>query len=86
MSQRIFVCAAAAALLFAHPALAHHPTAVSGAGGAGPINTISASTLDAARIMFSATYELIRFGGLSDADLTLGAALSGTHAHSIRMI
>ena len=41
-----FVIAAGAALLLAQPAFAHHPSGVGSTGGAGPINTISASPLD----------------------------------------
>ena len=74
------------ALLLAQPAFAHHPTAVSGAGGAGPINTISATTLDKGQSSFGAVYEFINFGGLSDAALIAGAQLSGSHDHSVKTV
>ena len=41
------VCASAFALLIASSAFAHHPGGTSNTGGAGPIVTISASTLEA---------------------------------------
>src|SRR5262245_44011281 len=87
MLRTLFTSAGSAvAALLAFPALAHHPTAVSGAGGAGPINTFSATTLDQGQSALGAAYEFIRFGGLSDAALAAGATLSGTHDHSIRTI
>lgn len=86
MPRRFVVAAAGGALLLAQPTLAHHPTAVSGTGGAGPINTISATTLDKGQSAFGAVYEFIHFGGLSDAALAAGAALSGSHDHSITSI
>jgi len=85
MSTR-FALATAAGLLLVQPAFAHHPTAISGAGGAGPLNTISATTLDKGQSAFGAVYEFINFGGLSDAALVAGAQLSGTHDHSIKTI
>ena len=39
-------CAGLAALVLASPAYAHHPSGVSSTGGAGPIATITGSTLD----------------------------------------
>jgi hypothetical protein len=81
-----FTIAAGAALLLAAPASAHHPSAISGAGGAGPLNTISATTLDQGQSALSSIYEFIHFGGLSDTALTAGALLSGDHAHSIKTV
>jgi hypothetical protein len=46
MPIKFLVTAAGAAMLLAQPAFAHHPSGVSSTGGAGPINTISATTLD----------------------------------------
>jgi hypothetical protein len=86
MPTRLALAAAGVALLFAQPAFAHHPTAVSGTGGAGPINTISATTLDQGQSAFGAVYEFIHFGGLSNAALIAGAQLSGSHDHSISTI
>ena len=45
MSHRLFGALAASAITLAFPAAAHHPSA-SSAGTAGPITTISATTLD----------------------------------------
>jgi hypothetical protein len=78
--------AGACLALLASPASAHHPAAVSGSGGAGPINTISATTLGQGQSAASVTYEYINFGGLSDADLIAGALASGSHVHSISTI
>src|SRR5262245_40600034 len=86
MPTRFIIAAAAAATLLAPPAFAHHPTAISGTGGAGAINTLSATTLDKGQSAFGAVYEFIHFGGLSDAALIAGAQLSGTHDHSIKTI
>jgi Putative MetA-pathway of phenol degradation len=86
MSSRLAVAAAGGALLLAQPAFAHHPSAVSGAAGAGPLNTISATTLDKGQSAFGSVYEFIHFGGLSDAALIAGAQLSGDHDHSIKTI
>ncbi len=81
-----FAIVGAGALVFAEPGLAHHPTTVSGTGGAGPINTISATTLDKGQSAFGAVYEFIHFGGLSNAALVAGAELSGSHDHSLKTV
>ena len=47
MSRRIAFYSGLFALLLASPAFAHHPGGASNTGGAGPINTISATTLEA---------------------------------------
>src|SRR4051812_47904770 len=73
------------ALLLASPALAHHPGGASNTGGAGPITTISASTLDAGHGAVAFLYEYIAFGGLGDRDL-IEAASKHIHAHSIGTI
>jgi len=86
MPIRLALATVGGVLFIAHPAFAHHPTAVSGTGGAGPINTISATTLDQGQSAFGAVYEFINFGGLSDAALVAGAQLSGSHDHSIKTI
>jgi len=86
MPPRLIFVAAAGAMLLAPPAFAHHPTAVAGTGGAGPINTLPATTLDQGQSAFGAAYEFIHFGGLSDAALIAGAQLSGSHDHSIKTI
>ncbi len=51
MPTRLALAAAGGVLLIAQPAFAHHPSAISGAGGAGPLNTISATTLDKGRTL-----------------------------------
>ena len=76
------VCAGAFALLFATPAFAHHPGGTSNTGGAGPIVTISASTLEAGHGAVAFLSEYLKFGGLSDRDL-IAAAGKHIHAHSI---
>jgi len=78
------VCAGAFAL-FATPAFAHHPGGASNTGGAGPIVTISASTLEAGHGAVAFLYEYISFGGLGDRDL-IDAAGKHIHAHSIGTI
>ena len=78
-------CAGAFALLFATPAFAHHPGGTSNTGGAGPIITISASTLEAGHGAVAFLYEYLKFGGLGDADL-IAAAGKHIHAHSIDTI
>ena len=75
-------CAAAFALSFGPPAFAHHPGGATNAGGAGPITTISASTLEAGHGAVAFLYEYIKFGGLGDAAL-IAAAGQHIHAHSI---
>jgi Putative MetA-pathway of phenol degradation len=67
------------------PAQAHHPGVGGNAGGGGPINTISAGTLDEGQITAAVRYEFIRLGRLSDAEL-LAAASQGNHAHAMRSI
>jgi hypothetical protein len=77
-------CAGAFALI-ATPAFAHHPGGTSNTGGAGPIFTISASTLEAGHGAVAFLYEYIKFGGLGDAQL-IDAASKHIHAHSIDYI
>jgi hypothetical protein len=72
-------------LHFASSALAHHPGSASNTGGAGPITTISASTLEAGHGAVAFLYEYLTFGGLGDADL-IAAAGKHIHAHSIGTI
>lgn len=79
------ICAGAFALLFATPAFAHHPGGTSNTGGAGPIVTISASTLEAGHGAVAFLTEYLKFGGLGDSDL-IAAAGKHIHAHSIGTI
>ena len=78
------ICAGAFALI-ATPAVAHHPGGASNTGGAGPIVTISASTLEAGHGAVAFLTEYLKFGGLGDSDL-IAAAGKHIHAHSIETI
>src|SRR5262245_25134939 len=73
------------ALFLATPVEAHHPGGGGNTGSGGPINTISAGTLDEGQITAAIRYEFIRLGQLSDADL-IAAANQGKHGHSIGSI
>jgi hypothetical protein len=85
MSRRIAFYSSVLTLLLASPALAHHPGGASNTGGAGPLFTISASTLEAGHGAVAFMYEYIKFGGLGDAQL-IDAAGKHIHAHSIGAI
>ena len=85
MLRKIAFTTCAAALL-APSAFAHHPTAVSGSGGAGPIYTISASTLEQGQSAGSVVFEQTQLRSLSEDSLLANANLTGGHAHSIRTI
>src|ERR1044072_6581840 len=76
---------AGACTLIASSALAHHPGGASNTGGAGPIFTISASTLEAGHGAVAFLTEYLKFGGLGDSDL-IAAAGKHIHAHSIDTI
>lgn len=75
-------------MLLATSALAHHPTGVAATGGAGPINTISASTLDKGQSSASIMFEIIKLDPLSDAFLANFGATHGhdQHVHSLSSI
>ena len=77
-------CAGAFALI-ASPAFAHHPGGASNTGGAGPIVTISASTLEAGHGAIAFLTEYLKFGGLDNSDL-IAVAGKHIHAHSIDSI
>ena len=83
MTRKVWLFGAFA--LIASPALAHHPGGASNTGGAGPIVTISASTLEAGHGAVAFLYEYLAFGGLGDRDL-INAAGKHIHAHSIGTI
>ena len=85
MTRRVSLLIGAFALLPAVPAFAHHPGGASNTGGAGPITTISASTLEAGHGAVAFLYEYLKFGGLGDTDL-ITAAGKHIHAHSIGTI
>jgi len=84
MNRSILLFVGACALT-ASPALAHHPGGASNTGGAGPITTISAETLEAGHGAVAFFYEYLKFGGLGDADL-IDAASKHRHVHSIGTI
>ena len=85
MSRRVAILSGAFALFLATPAVAHHPGGAANTGGAGPINTIAATTLDAGHGAVAFLYEYLRFGGIGDNDL-INAAGKHIHAHSIGTI
>ena len=85
MTRRIALYSGVFTLLLASPAFAHHPGGAGNTGGAGPIVTISASTLEAGHGAVAFLYEYIKFGGLGDAEL-IAAAGKHIHAHSIGTI
>ncbi len=77
--------AAAAALAFMPPALAHHPSGVAATGDGGPIATISASTLEAGQSAAGIFFEMVAIDPLSDAELKTFAG-QHIHAHSLDAI
>ena len=82
MRTRFFILAAGAALLLAQPAFAHHPSGVGSTGGAGPINTISASPLEQGEVAASIAFEWIKIDPLSNAFL---ADFGATHGHDVHV-
>jgi hypothetical protein len=82
MPTKLVIAAVGTALLLAHPALAHHPSGVGSTGGAGPINTISASPLDKGETAASIAFEWIKFNPLSNAFL---ANFGATHGHDVHV-
>src|SRR3981081_2268731 len=70
----------------ATPATAHHPGSGGNTGGAGPIFTIPASTLDEGQTAVGVMFEYVRLRTLSNQTLT-GAALSGNEGvHDLKTI
>jgi hypothetical protein len=76
---------AVAALHFPHSALAHHPGSAGNSGGAGPIVTIPATTLEQGHVAAFLIHEYTRLNELSDAVL-IDAAGRHQHVHSIGTI
>ena len=73
-------------LALAGAAAAHHPGGGGNAGGAGPIFTIPASTLEEGQTAVGVMFEYVRLRTLSDQTLT-GAALSGNEGvHDLKTI
>lgn len=90
LSSRLLAAAGACtAIAGSVPAFAHHPGGPGNATGAGPINTISASTLEAGRGVVGVVVDYTNLGALSDETLT-SAALAAheagaghAHVHSL---
>jgi outer membrane putative beta-barrel porin/alpha-amylase len=85
MARRVALLIGVSACLSAAPAFAHHPGSSSNTGSAGPIVTISASTLEAGHGAVAFLAEYIRLGGIGDPQL-IDAVSKHIHAHSIRTI
>jgi hypothetical protein len=82
----------AASFCGAGPAFAHHPGGIGNTGGAGPINTISASTIPAGMSVGYVVYDRIELDPLSDAQLLAAgnAAIADgeehAHIHSLKSL
>ena len=85
MSKWLTSFAGVIACLAAVPAAAHHPGGSANTNDAGPIVTISASTLEQGRFVAALVNEYISLGGLNDAAL-VAAAAQHQHVHSIGTI
>lgn len=85
MLHKIALSAGATALLLATPAFAHHPSGAASTGDAGPISTISATTLDRGQSAAGIFFEMVKINPLSDAQLKTFAG-KHIHAHSIDAI
>jgi hypothetical protein len=85
MNMLKFGAAAVALVMIANPALAHHPGGAGNPSGAGPINAMQASTMEAGQRAVSLTYEYGLHGGLSDPEL-IQAAADHQHAHTLASI
>jgi outer membrane putative beta-barrel porin/alpha-amylase len=85
MTRRVALSACIGTLILTTPAFAHHPGGGGNAGGAGPVVTIPATTLEEGHFSMAVWYEYVRLGGLSDAGL-IDAAANHIHAHSIKTI
>jgi hypothetical protein len=83
MHRSLLLGTAASALLMATaPGFAHHPSGAASTGGAGPINTISATTLEAGQSSASIMFEMIKISPFSDDQLK---TLAGAHIHAHSM-
>ena len=78
-------CAGLAALILASPAFAHHPSGVGSTGGAGPIATIPATTLEEGHSAAAIFFEMVKINAFSDAELKTFAGRH-IHAHSLDAI
>ena len=78
--------AIAACIVTSGPAFAHHPGGIGNSGGAGPINTISASTLDQGQTVAGVVVDYTRLNTLNDATLANAAANGVDGVHGLRSI
>ena len=85
MFRKYASCAGLAALILAPPAFAHHPSGVGSSGGAGPIATISASTLEQGHSTAAIFFEMVKIDAFSDTQLKTFAGQQ-IHAHSVDAI
>ena len=81
ISRAIAAAALTASAAISTPAFAHHAGGVGNTGGAGPINTISASTLEQSHAVAGVVIDYTRLNTLSDATLinATAAGLDGVH-------
>src|SRR5436190_17564454 len=68
------------------PASAHHPGGGGNTGGAGPIFTIPASTLDEGQTAVGVMFEYVRLRTLSDQTLTSAAVAGNEGVHDLKTI
>ena len=80
MLAAVTACAAAA------PAYAHHPGGAGNTGGAGPINTISATTLEQGHGVAGVVVTYNRFNTLSDDTLVTATTAGIEDVHGLRTI
>jgi Putative MetA-pathway of phenol degradation len=86
VSNSIRILATATSCALAAPAVAHHPGGAGNTGGAGPINTVSASTLEQGHAVAGVVVNYARFNTLSD-DTLIGATASGVEdVHGLNTI
>ena len=80
-SRALAATALTVTLVFSLPAFAHHAGGAGNTGGAGPINTISASTLEHGHAVAGVVVDYTRLNTLSDATLinATAAGLEGVH-------
>jgi hypothetical protein len=79
MLRKCALGAGVTALLTTYPAFAHHPSGSSSTSGAGPIATISATTLDQGQSVAGIVFEMVKISPFSDTQLK---SLAGQHIHA----
>ena len=77
---------AASMLLTAHPALVPHAGGAGNTGGAGPVNTIAASTLEAGHAVAGVVVDYSRLNTLSDATLSRATAAGIDGVHDLKTL